>query len=57
MKKRKTPDEITEHLLKTNSNFRRLYHRVAELNGGIVPSSEEIRRRLEERVAQRRANS
>jgi hypothetical protein len=57
MKKRKTPDEVTEHLLKTDSNFRRLYHRVAERNGGVVPSSEEIRRRLEERVAQRRESS
>jgi hypothetical protein len=56
MKKPKTPDEVTEHLLKTDSNFRRLYHRVAELNGGVVPSSEEIGRRLEARVAQRRAS-
>ena len=57
MKKPKTPDEVTEHLLKTDSNFRRLYHRVAELNGGVVPSSEEIGRRLRERVAQRRDGS
>jgi hypothetical protein len=56
MKKPKTPDEVTEHLLKTDSNFRRLYHRVAELNGGVVPSSEEIGRRLEAWVAQRRAS-
>ena len=57
MKKPKTPDEVTEHLLRTDSNFRRLYHRVAELNGGVVPSSEEIGRRLQERLTQRRASS
>jgi hypothetical protein len=57
MKKPKTREAVTEHLLKTDENFRRLYDRVAELNGGVVPSSEEVDRMLEKWIAQRRASS
>jgi seryl-tRNA synthetase len=54
MKKRKTNEQITAELLDKDENFRRLYKKVSELNGGRIPSSEEIGQRLEERIARGR---
>jgi seryl-tRNA synthetase len=57
-KKRKAREERIQDLVKTDENFRRLYDKVRELNGGRIPSSEEIGNRLEARIAQgRRASS
>jgi hypothetical protein len=56
-KKKKKDDEAIEELLRANESFRRLYDRVVSMNGGRVPSSEEIGRRLEETIARYRAAS
>ncbi len=56
--KKRNRDETIEHLRRTDENFRQLYDKVVTLNGGRVPSSEEIGKRLEDRIAQgRRASS
>jgi hypothetical protein len=58
MKKKMTRSEIIDDLLKTSESFRRLHDKVVALNGGRLPSSDEIGRRLQARIAQgRRANS
>ena len=56
-KKRRPDDEDLEALLRTDENFRRLYDKVVALNGGRIPTSEEIDRRLEETIARYRAAS
>lgn len=50
MKRKKSDDEITAELLKKDENFRRLHDKVVELNGGRLPTSEEMGHRLVERV-------
>jgi branched-subunit amino acid aminotransferase/4-amino-4-deoxychorismate lyase len=57
MGKKRRRDEDMEELLRTDENFRRLYDKVVALNGGRVPTSEEIDRRLEETIARYRAAS
>jgi hypothetical protein len=47
-------EEITRNLLARDANFRRLYDRIVELTGAPPPSSEEIGRRLERRIAELR---
>jgi hypothetical protein len=61
MKKKRARDEVVADLLRTDENFRRLYEKVLELNGGRIPSSEEIDRHVQDwrdrRAAERRASS
>jgi hypothetical protein len=56
VKKRKTDEEITAELLEKDENFRRLYDKVRELNGGRIPSTKEIDFHIQEWRA-RRASS
>jgi hypothetical protein len=55
MKRKKTREERINEFRATDANFRRLYDRVYELNGGRIPSSQEIGQRLEARIARGRA--
>jgi hypothetical protein len=48
MKKRKTDEEITAELVEKDENFRRLHDKVVALNGGRLPTSEEIDQRIRE---------
>jgi hypothetical protein len=47
-KKRTSPEEATQQLLETDENFRLLYQKVRDLNGGRVPTSEEIDRHIQD---------
>jgi hypothetical protein len=55
-KKRMSPEEATRELLETDENFRLLYRKVLDLNGGRIPTSEEIDRRIQD-WRRRRASS
>jgi len=59
MKKRQTREERLAEFAKKDENFRRLYEKVRDLNGGRIPTAKEIGQRLEARVLQgrRRASS
>ena len=57
MKKKMTREEAIKELVQNNENFRRLHDKVAAMNGGRIPSSDEITRRLEETIARHRAAS
>jgi hypothetical protein len=50
MKRKKTPEEIRQQLVETDANFRRLHDRIVEISGAPPLSSEEIDRRLQERI-------
>ena len=56
-KKRMTRDELIAELVETDENFRRLHDKVVAMNGGRIPTSEEIDHRLEETIARYRAAS
>ena len=48
MKKRMSRSEHIEELVRTDDNFRRLYEKVLELNGGRIPSPKEIDRQIQD---------
>ncbi|MGH3050405.1 MAG: hypothetical protein ACRDLK_09610 [Gaiellaceae bacterium] len=59
-KKTMSSEEVTQHLLATDENFRQLYEIVKERNGGRIPSSAEIDESIQAwraRKDARRANS
>jgi hypothetical protein len=56
-KKRMTRDELIAELVETDENFRRLHDRVVAMNGGRLPTAQEIDRRFEEAIARYRAAS
>ena len=55
MAKKTTREETTRRLLMTDANFRRLYDRIVTLTGAPPPSSEEIGRKLQRRIAELRS--
>jgi len=48
MKKRMSRSEHIQELVKTDHNFRRLYEKVLEVNGGRIPSAKEIDRQIQD---------
>jgi hypothetical protein len=56
VRKRMSREEHLRKLVETDENFRLLYERVSDLNGGRIPSSEEIDQRIQA-WRERRASS
>jgi len=57
MKRKRSREETIEELRRSDANFRRLYDKVVEMNGGRVPSSEEIDQHIDEWRARHRESS